>query len=51
MSRLPRQLAASVYQCVLYHWDGIGVGVDGQAGPSMGRCMGGGDVIMCWGLF
>ena len=25
--------------------------VDEQAGPCMGRCMGGGDVMMWWGYF
>ena len=28
----------------------IGVWDDGQAGQCMGRCMGNGDVVMCWGV-
>ena len=48
------KFSSSIVQCqsVLYRRDGIGVGVDGHAGPCMGQCMGGcmggGDVVMLW---
>ena len=43
--KVVRSSSIVLWQCVLYCWDGIQVGVDGQAWPCVGRCMG---ECMCW---